>query len=99
MSTGIMSGIAVPHGKTDAVTEVHGAIGISRAGIDYEALDGKPVHLIFMLLSSPDSSELHLRVLKRLARLLENTKFYNALLEQKSSEAVYDLVCKYETDL
>ena len=59
MSTGIINGIAIPHGKTDAVKEVRGAIGISRRGIDYDALDGKPVYLIFLLLSSPDSSELH----------------------------------------
>lgn len=99
MSTGIMPSIAVPHGKTDAVKEVCGAIGVSRTGIDYDALDGKPVHLIFMLLSSPENSELHLRVLKRLARILEKPKFYNALMEQTSSDAVYDLICKYETDL
>ena len=99
MSTGIMPSIAVPHGKTDAVKEVCGAIGVSRTGIDYDALDGKPVHLIFMLLSSPENSELHLRVLKRLARILEKPKFYNALMEQTSPDAVYDLICKYETDL
>ncbi|WP_428769869.1 PTS sugar transporter subunit IIA [Treponema sp. HNW] len=99
MSTGIMSGIAVPHGKTSAVKDVRGAVGISRTGIDYDALDGKPVHLVFMLLSSPESSELHLRVLKRLARILQNPKFYNALMEQTNPEAVYDLICKYETDL
>ena len=99
MSTGIMNGIAIPHGKTDAVNDVRGAIGISRKGIDYDALDGKPVYLIFMLLSSPDSSELHLRVLKRLSRLLNNPKFYAAAMEQTGPEALYDLICKYETEL
>lgn len=94
-----MNGIAIPHGKTDAVKEVRGAIGISRRGIDYDALDGKPVYLIFLLLSSPDSSELHLRVLKRLSRILNNPKFYAAAMEQTGPEALYDLVCKYETEL
>jgi len=99
MSTGIMSGIAVPHAKTSAVTDVQGAIGISRSGIDYDALDGKPVHLIVLILSGADSTELHLRVLKRLSRLLNNPKFYAAAMEQTGPEALYDLVCKYETEL
>ncbi|WP_314743146.1 PTS sugar transporter subunit IIA [Treponema lecithinolyticum] len=99
MSTGIMSGIAVPHAKTSAVTDVQGAIGISRSGIDYDALDGKPVHLIVLILSGADSTELHLRVLKRLARLLENSEFYAELMEQKNAEAAYNVFCKYEKEL
>lgn len=99
MSTGIMSGIAVPHAKTSAVTDVQGAIGISRSGIDYDALDGKPVHLIVLVLSGADSTELHLRVLKRLARLLENSEFYAELMEQKTAEAAYNVFCKYEKEL
>lgn len=99
MSTGIMSGIAVPHAKTGAVSDVQGAIGISRSGIDYDALDGKPVHLIVLILSGADSTELHLRVLKRLARLLENSEFYAELMEQKTAEAAYNVFCKYEKEL
>ena len=99
MSTGIMSGIAVPHAKTSAVTDVQGAIGISRSGIDYDALDGKPVHLIVLILSGADSTELHLRVLKRLARLLENSEFYAELMDQKTAEAAYNVFCKYEKEL
>lgn len=99
MSTGIMSGIAVPHAKTSAVTDVQGAIGISRSGIDYDALDGKPVHLIVLILSGADSTELHLRVLKRLARLLENSEFYAELMEQKTAEAAYNVFCKHEKEL
>lgn len=99
MSTGIMSGIAVPHAKTSAVTDVQGAIGISRSGLDYDALDGKPVHLIVLILSGADSTELHLRVLKRLARLLENSEFYAELMEQKTAEAAYNVFCKYEKEL
>ncbi|MGI5174118.1 PTS sugar transporter subunit IIA [Treponema sp. OMZ 840] len=99
MSTGIMKGIALPHGKTNAVKDVRGAIGISRTGIDYDALDGNPVYIVFLLLSAADCSELHLRVLKRLSKLLGNPKFYTALMEQKTPEALYDLVCKYEKEL
>ncbi len=99
MSTGVLPGIAVPHGKTNAVKGVKGVIGISKQGIEYDSLDGKPVHVVILLLSSPDSSELHLRILKHLARLLENSSFYNDLLNQKSAQDVYDLVCRYEEEL
>ncbi len=99
MSTGVLPGIAVPHGKTTAVKGVKGVIGISREGIEYDSLDGKPVHVVILLLSSPESSELHLRVLKHLARLLENASFYNELMTQKSAQDVYDLVCRYEEEL
>ena len=99
MSTGVLPGIAVPHGKTDAVSGVKGIIGISREGIEYDSLDGKPVHVVILLLTSPDSSELHLRILKHLARLLENSAFYGELMAQKTPQDVYDLVCRYEEEL
>jgi PTS system fructose-specific IIC component/PTS system nitrogen regulatory IIA component len=75
MSTGIQKGIAIPHGSTNAVDTVSGVLGISRKGVDYEALDGEPVYLLFMLVAPPKDTETHLRILKRLAELLENPQF------------------------
>ena len=99
MSTGVLPGIAVPHGKTDVVNGVKGIVGISRQGIEYDSLDGKPVHVVILLLTSPDSSELHLRILKHLARLLESSSFYGDLMAQKTPQDVYDLICRYEEEL
>ncbi|GHV01899.1 hypothetical protein FACS189485_01140 [Spirochaetia bacterium] len=96
MSTGIHKGIAVPHGKTNAVDEVFGVLGISHKGIDYDALDGEPVYLLFMILAPPEDSEKHLRVLKRMAELLENPQFYMELLPQKDTQGAYQVICKYE---
>ncbi len=98
MSTGIMKGIALPHGKTDAIQMkgVLGVIGISKSGIDYDSLDGEPVHLVFMLVSSPDQSEQHLRVLKKLAALLENSDFYKEMIQADSSGSVIKTIKKYE---
>jgi PTS system fructose-specific IIC component/PTS system nitrogen regulatory IIA component len=96
MSTGIHKGIAVPHGKTNVVDEVYGVLGISRKGIDYDALDGEPVYLLFMILAPQKDSEKHLRLLKRLAELLENPQFYMDLLSQKDPQGVYSVICKYE---
>lgn len=99
LSTGIKAGIALPHIQTDQVTGVKGIIGISRTGIDYDALDGKPVHIVFMLLSSGVDFALHLRILRRLSLLIENPEFYASLVNQKDPDGVYNSICKFEDRL
>jgi PTS system fructose-specific IIC component/PTS system nitrogen regulatory IIA component len=96
MSTGIQKGIAIPHGKTTAVDRVYGMLGISRKGIDYEALDGNPVYLLFMILGPLGDSEKHLRVLQRMAELLANPQFFTDLASQKDPQGAYRVLKKYE---
>jgi PTS system fructose-specific IIC component/PTS system nitrogen regulatory IIA component len=96
MSTGIKKGIALPHGKTNAVDQVYGILGISKKGIDYDALDGEPVHLLFMMLAPQKDSEKHLRLLKRLAELLDNPAFYDEVIAQKDANSVNNVIRKYE---
>ncbi len=96
MSTGIKKGIALPHGKAEGLAGLSGAIGISKRGIDYDALDGEPVYLVFMIVSSPRESELHLNVLKRLARLLDDPGFYTELVGVETPERAFEVVRKYE---
>jgi PTS system fructose-specific IIC component/PTS system nitrogen regulatory IIA component len=96
MSTGIHKGIGIPHGKTSAVESLHGVLGISRKGVDYDALDGEPVHLIFMVLIPEKDTERHLRLLKRIAELLENPQFYREMVDQKDPQGAYNVIKKYE---
>jgi PTS system fructose-specific IIC component/PTS system nitrogen regulatory IIA component len=96
MSTGIQKGIAIPHGKSTAVDDVYGVLGISRKGIDYEALDGNPVYVLFMILAPQKDSEKHLQVLQRLAELLTNPEFFTDLVAQKNSQGVFEILKKYE---
>lgn len=96
MSTGIKKGIAIPHGKTNAVDRVYGVLGVSKKGVDYDALDGEPVYLLFLMLAPQKDSEKHLRLLKRLAELLDNPAFYTDLLAQKDSTAAHAVIRKYE---
>jgi PTS system fructose-specific IIC component/PTS system nitrogen regulatory IIA component len=96
MSTGIHKGIAIPHGKTNAVENVYGVLGISRKGIDYDALDGEPVYLLFMVLAPQKDSEKHLRILKRMAELLENPQFYMDLVSRKDPQSAHGIIRKYE---
>jgi PTS system fructose-specific IIC component/PTS system nitrogen regulatory IIA component len=96
MSTGIQKGIAIPHGNTNAINSVSGVLGISRKGIDYDALDGEPVYILFMLVAPEKDTEKHLRILKRLAELLENSNFCIDLQTQRDAQSAYKIICKYE---
>jgi PTS system fructose-specific IIC component/PTS system nitrogen regulatory IIA component len=96
MSTGIHKGIAIPHGKTNAIESVKGVLGISKKGIDYDALDGQPVYLLFMMLAPQKDSEKHLRMLKRLAGLLDNPQFYTELVAQNDPQSAHGVIKKYE---
>jgi PTS system fructose-specific IIC component/PTS system nitrogen regulatory IIA component len=96
MSTGIQKGIAIPHAKTTAIDGIYGVLGVSKKGIDYDALDGQPVYLVFMLIASLSDSEAHLRLLKRLAELLDNHKFYEDLLIQNDPNSAGRIIKKYE---
>jgi PTS system fructose-specific IIC component/PTS system nitrogen regulatory IIA component len=99
MSTGIKKGIALPHGKAEGISGLCGALGVSRRGIEYSSLDGEPVYLVFMLVSSPKDSELHLAALKRLAVLLDDPEFYTDLLRSDSPERASQIIRNYESRL
>ncbi len=99
MSTGIKKGIALPHGKAEGLSGLSGAIGISKHGIEYSSLDGEPVYLVFMLVSSPLDAELHLAALKRLAILLDEPEFFTELLGSDSPERASAILRNYESRL
>ena len=96
MSTGIKNGVAIPHAKTTALGQIHGVLGISQKGMDYNALDGKPVHLLFMLLAPLSDSEMYLRLLKCIVVLLDNRQFYTDLMIQKDGQGANTVIRKYE---
>ncbi|MDR2793949.1 MAG: PTS sugar transporter subunit IIA [Treponema sp.] len=98
MSTGIRTGVAIPHGKMQFLDDIHGVFGISKKGIEYDALDGQPVHLIFMILV-PSETDKHLKILKNLAELLLNPEFYMDMYSQKDVEGIYNTLKKHEDHL
>ncbi|MBI3012244.1 MAG: PTS sugar transporter subunit IIA [Elusimicrobia bacterium] len=85
-STGIGQGIAIPHGKTEHANKIIAALGISKRGIDFNALDGEPVHLFFMLVAPQNSPGTHLKILAKISRLLKDKFFRQALRESKTAE-------------
>lgn len=83
-STGVGLGVAIPHGRTSAVDKLVGALGISPEGVDFESLDGEPVHFIFLILSPLDATGDYLRAISRVARFFKD-KFFRETLKNVSS--------------
>ena len=86
-STGIGQGVAIPHGKSDCVTRLVGAFGVSRAGVNFDSLDGEPVYLFFLLVAPEDSAGPHLKALARISRLLKDKHFRDILLVARDEKA------------
>ena len=87
MSTGIGHGIAIPHGKSEYVTELGGVLGIKREGVDFDSLDGKPTFIFFLLVSPMDVSGPHIKALARISRLLKGEAFRQRLIAAEDREA------------
>jgi nitrogen PTS system EIIA component len=91
-STAIGDGIAIPHGKLDTVGRLVGALGRAVEGIEFESIDGKPTHLVFMLVAPSSSTGVHLKALARLSRLFRDPEFRSRLLDAPSGEAMYQVI-------
>jgi len=91
-STAIGDGIAIPHGKLDAVGRLVGTLGRARAGVEFESIDGKPTHLIFMLVAPASSTGVHLKALARLSRLFRDADFRQRLLSAADPAAMYQVI-------
>jgi fructose-specific phosphotransferase system IIA component len=91
-STGIGSGIAIPHGKCNTVKELVMAIGIAKDGIEFDSIDQKPVSIIVLLASPLDRTGPHIQALARISRLMLDDKFKDQLQNASSAEDVYDLI-------
>ena len=90
-STGLEFGIAVPHAKTESVKEITMSIGIAPQGIEFDAIDGKPSTLFFMILAAPDQSGPHIEALAEIAKLSKSKAVLSALIAATSADEVVDI--------
>lgn len=97
-STGIGSGIAIPHGKCKGVNDLVMAMGISRQGVDFQGIDDKPVHIIVLLVSPIDKTGPHIQALARISRLMLDEEFKNKLQNAASSQKLYELINDKEAE-
>lgn len=88
MSTGVGKGFAIPHGKTNSITDILAAFGRSEKPIDYNSLDGEPVQLVFLLVGKDNLVGKHIKLLSRISRLMNNEEFRKRLIEAESKEAI-----------
>lgn len=92
MSTGIGYGIGIPHASTDLITEVVGALGRSRTGINFDALDNRLVNLVMLFLVPQGQFQKHLHTLADIAKLLHNSNFRQALEEAPDAGAMLGII-------
>jgi len=92
LSTGLESGIAVPHGKTTAVSSLKLALGIAPQGIDFDAMDKQPSRLFFLLVAPPNQSGPHVEALAEIAKLAQSKAFCKALTSADNAQEVVELM-------
>lgn len=95
-STGIGNSVAIPHARTQAVKGFVIGFGRSRTGVDFNALDGQKVNLVFLMGADPAELNLYLRILAELSKLLMNKSFREALILAKDAAEVINIVKKFE---
>jgi mannitol/fructose-specific phosphotransferase system IIA component (Ntr-type) len=91
-TTGFGNGVAIPHAKHAGVKGVVGIVALSRAGIEFAALDSQPVHLFFLLLSNPDQPEEHLKAMEHIFRSIKNDPLRRFMCQSSNQEELVELL-------
>lgn len=97
-STGIGEGIAIPHGKSDAVNKAGLSAMVVKGGVDFDSLDGEPVSLIFLIAAPNTKDNVHLDVLSKLSVLMMDEEFSNGLRNAKSVEEFISIIDKADSE-
>lgn len=99
-TTGVGEGLALPHGRAPIPYDLVMVMGYSREGINFDSIDNKPVHLLFLVVASLKyNTQEHLEILKEIVELVKNTDFMNRISEVKSSQEAWDLLVQKEQEL
>lgn len=93
-STGVGSGVAIPHGRIASIDQLRAAVAISPAGIPFDAIDGAPVRIVVGVLAPQHHTGDHLRVLARVSRLLRSEKVRESLLEASDAHAAFQVIAR-----
>ncbi len=96
-STGVGNGIAIPHIRSEAMKDTAVALGLSNEGLDYDALDSKPVHIIFMVLATKTISPTdYLSILREISQLMNVPGFQSKLLNASDPQEIIDIIANIE---
>ncbi|RKY54930.1 MAG: hypothetical protein DRP89_04245 [Candidatus Neomarinimicrobiota bacterium] len=99
MTTGVGKGVALPHGKYGDIDDVVISVGISIKGIDFDAVDGQPVHIFVLLLTPERFPNKHLKLLSKFSRMLNKAKCREEILDAVSAEEIAETIYKYDTQV
>jgi len=94
-STGIGEGIALPHARGD-VKKISVILGISKTGIDFKSIDGKPVHLVFLVAAPLDVKKEYLQVIAKIAKMLKTKNYKNELINAKNIDDVLNIIYSFD---
>ncbi len=98
-STAIGQGIAIPHAKSELVSKLVGAFGLSKRGVDFDSLDGEPVYIFFLLVAPQDSAGPHLKALARISRLFKDKYFRDNLRACVDDKAIIKIITQEDEKL
>ena len=96
-STGIGENVAIPHGKSDELTQIIAVFARSLEGVDFESLDQKPVHFVCMVIAPAHSTGQHLKALARISRLFKNQVLREGILKAENSDAIYSILLEEDS--
>ena len=96
-STGIGENVAIPHGKSDELSQIVIVFGRSIEGLDFESLDQKPVHFVCMVIAPSNSTGQHLKALARISRLFKNQNLREGILKLQDANQIYALLLEEDS--
>lgn len=96
-STGIGENVAIPHGKSDEISQIVTVFARSLNGVDFEALDQKPVHFVCMVIAPSNSTGQHLKALARISRIFKNQNLRDSILKLQDADQIYSLLLEEDS--
>ncbi|GMQ82985.1 MAG: PTS sugar transporter subunit IIA [Rhodothermia bacterium] len=99
MSTGVGKGFGLPHAKTTGVSSTIAALAVIDGSVDFDAIDGDPVRILFLLVGPPDSQSQHVRILSRVSRLMNRDEVRDRFLASESAASLLELLEESENQL
>ncbi len=97
-STGIGDGVAIPHGKFQAIARPIISFGRSLKGLDFESLDGEPAYLFFLLVAPENFASVHLKALAKIAKTLKNSAYRKLLMEAQGKKDLYKAIIQNDEE-
>lgn len=95
-STGVVEGIALPHARTEAVKDLLLVIAVVKEGLDFMALDGKPVYIVFLIVAPEEAKKKYINVLARISRMCRQEEFRKALREAESPSSILKIIKEFD---